>query len=64
MLEDIAPGEEISNNYGPRNNEQRMSAAANIAKSANIKYSADELWLLPTQQSLRLPHRETGREVR
>jgi hypothetical protein len=22
VLEDVAPGEEISNNYGPRNNEQ------------------------------------------
>ena len=24
VMEDLAPGEEVANNYGPRNNEQRM----------------------------------------
>lgn len=50
VLEDIAPGQEISNNYGPRNNEQREWQVLRfslwmIAETG----SADELRLLPCQ---------------
>lgn len=51
MLEDVAPGEEISNNYGPRNNEQ----CRYILKRKNHCFpiltlcSADELRVLYTK---------------
>ena len=31
VLEDVPPGQEISNNYGPRNNEQRESILAAVS---------------------------------
>jgi hypothetical protein len=53
ILEDASPGQEISNNYGPRNNEQCTKLPVNLcdaAVSANAD-SAHELWIHYHQQS-------------
>lgn len=52
VLEDVAPGQEIANNYGPRNNEQREYCLPSLISNRqrpitdNYHYSDDELRLL------------------
>lgn len=52
-LEDVATGQEIANNYGPRNNEQRKYSWLSYAADTDLS-SDDELRLLSCQQHMRL----------
>lgn len=66
VLEEIGPGQEISNNYGPRNNEQCLSygPADNLLRKLLMTSSVDELRVLPSEQSNRLPDHQIRREAR
>lgn len=52
ILEDASPGQEISNNYGPRNNEQCKQPPVNLhgVKASANRNSAHELWIHYHQQ--------------